>query len=134
MESQFRRDLTDWLRSDRTLEARVNLVEEEAALELHPPYVGIVASAAIDWSCKTHAGREIRIAFEVVERAESATRLTDTINVLERRIAALPPERPSYRIAATQFLRSRIERRARRLRAGLVEYRFRIIATQSEIP
>ena len=133
MEAQFRRDLVEWLRGDRTLELRINAFEEESPLEAHPPYAGIVASAAIDSSCKSHAGREVRIAIEAVERHEATTRLTDTIAVIERRIAALPSERAGYRIVAVQFLRSRVERRARHLRAGLIEYRFRLIETPLEI-
>jgi hypothetical protein len=49
---------------------------------------------------------------------------------VEQRIATLAPQQAGYRIVVTQFLRSRVERRRRGLRAVLLEYRFTLIETE----
>ena len=129
MEVQFRRDLVGWLRADSGLMRRLNAINEESPLEAHPPTAAIAASASADWSCKTHSGREVRVALEVLERDEDSLRLKDTMEAIERRIAALPLAQGAYRIVTIQFLRSRVERRRRGVRAALIEYRFRLLET-----
>ena len=129
METLLRRDLVGWLRADAALMRRVNAIEEESPLDMHPPWIGIAASASADWSTKTESGREVRIALELLARGQETAGLDDTVAALERRIAALPAQWSGYRIVHTRFLRSRVERRDRAARAALVEYRFRILAT-----
>lgn len=132
MESRFRTDLIAWLRADATLAAALNAVEEESPVAASPPWLGIAASASADWSSKTHRGREVRIALELVERQEDPAALAATIAAIEHRIATLSPVQPGYRVVVTQFLRSRAERRPRSLRAVLLEYSFRLLATPEE--
>ena len=132
METRFRTDLIAWLRADATLAAALNAVEEESPVAASPPWLGIAASASADWSGKTHRGREVRIAFALVERQEDPAALAATIAAIEHRIATLSPVQPGYRVVVTQFLRSRAERRPRSLRAVLLEYSFRLLATPEE--
>jgi hypothetical protein len=47
------------------------------------------------------------------------------------RIAALPRAQPGFEIASTGFLRSRAEQRPRNTRAVLIEYRFRLLSTET---
>ena len=127
METRFRSDLIAWLRSDPALSGRLNAVEEESPPAASPPWLGVAASASTDWSGKTHTGREVRLALELVDRGEDTARTTQTIAAIEARIATLAPQQDGYRVVVTQFLRSRAERRARGQRAVLIEYRLRLL-------
>lgn len=129
MEGQFRSDLVAWLRGDPALAGSLNAIEEESPVAASAPWLGIAASASTDWSTKTAKGREVRVALELVDRSDSGTSTSAMAAAIEARIAALPPAQAAYRIVVTQFLRSRAERRARSMRAVLLEYRFRLLAT-----
>ncbi len=95
-----------------------------------PPRIAIVASASADWSNKSHAGREIRLALELVGRGDDPAETGVLAARIEQRIATLAPQQAGYRVVVTQFLRSRVERRARSMRAVLLEYRFMLIETE----
>ena len=128
MEALFRNDLIAWLRAAPALTARLNAVEEESPVAASPPWLGIAASASADWSGKTFAGREVRVALELADRTDDGAATAETMALIERRVATMAPVQQGYRIVSTHFLRSRAERRAKELRAVLVEYRFRILA------
>ena len=128
MESAFRSTLLAWLRADPILADLVNAIEEEGPAAASPPRIAIVASASADWSSKSHAGREIRLALELVGRGDDPAETGVLAARIEQRIATLAPEQAGYRVVVTQFLRSRVERRSRRMRAVLLEYRFMVLA------
>lgn len=127
METAFRSILLAWLRADTLLSDLVNAIEEESPVAASPPHIAIAASASTDWSSKTHAGREIRLALELVGRGDDPAETGVLASRIEQRIATLAPEHAGFRIVLTQFLRSRAERRRRGLRAVLLEYRFKIL-------
>lgn len=129
MESAFRTALIDWLGSDADLATSLNSIREEGPSPVPAPSLSIAASASADWSTKTTDGREVRIAFELLDRTDELSRTSRIAERIEQRIATLAPEQPSYRVVSTQFLRSRVERRARSQRAVLLEYRFRLLST-----
>ena len=131
MESQFRRALVDWLRADTTLSQMVNAIEEEGPVAASAPAIAIVASASADWSSKTAIGREVRLALELIDRSDASETTAQIAARIERRIATLPADQGDYRVVVTQFLRSRAERRKRSTRAVLLEYRFKLIATEN---
>lgn len=131
MESLLRAALIDWLRSDPQLTA-LNAIEEESPLKASVPWLGIAASAASDWGTKDRAGREVRIAFELIARGDDPGTGFALAQAVEQRIAALPSQQPQFAIASTRFIRSRAERRARNMRALLLEYRFRLLANLTE--
>lgn len=128
MENLLRAALIDWLRSDNALSA-LNSIEEESPLNVSPAWLGIAASASVDWSTKDRVGREIRIAFELATRTDAAAADATLIGAIEQRIEALPQSQSGFDIASIRFLRTRAERRANNRRAVLIEYRFRILAT-----
>ena len=130
MESDFRQAMTAWLRSDAVLAGIINTIEEEGPVAVSPPSLAIVASAAADRSHKTGTGREVRLALEIVDRADDPAHTAAIAARVEQRIATLAPDQSGFRIVATQFLRSRVERRARTRRATLLEYRFLLFATE----
>lgn len=127
MENDLRAALIAWLRADPAL-AGINAVEEEAPLAATPPWLGIAASASIDWGTKERAGREVRIALELESRTDAAAGDSALLGAIERRVLALPPFQTGFELASVRFLRSRSEARTDNLRGALLEYRFRIFA------
>ena len=130
MEIAFRAALIGWLRADPLLTDMLNSIEEDGPVAASPPRLALVASAAADWSTKTGRGREIRLALELVGRSDDPAQAVALALRVEQRIATLAPQQSGYRIVVTQFLRSRVERRRRGLRAVLLEYRFTLIETE----
>ncbi len=127
MENDLRAALIAWLSADPAL-AGINAIEEEAPLSATPPWLGIAASASIDWGTKDRAGREVRIALELESRTDAAAEDAPLLAAIERRVLDLPPFQPGFELASIRFLRSRSEARADNLRGALLEYRFRILA------
>ncbi|WP_379548768.1 DUF3168 domain-containing protein [Qipengyuania sp. DSG2-2] len=129
METQLRTDLLGWLRGEPTITAAVNLVDEAETSRAMMPWLALVASASVDWSSKTHTGREIRIALELRHRGDVPGDAAELLRAIEARVETLPTQQNGYEIAGIQFLRARTERRAKNERASLVEYRFRVVLT-----
>ncbi|HBM72664.1 MAG TPA: DUF3168 domain-containing protein [Erythrobacter sp.] len=130
MEIPFRAALMAWLRADPILADMLNSIEEDGPIAASPPHLALVASAGTDWSTKTARGREIRLALELAGRGDDPAQTAVLAQRVEQRIATLAPQQAGYRIVVTQFLRSRVERRRRGLRAVLLEYRFTLIETE----
>jgi hypothetical protein len=127
MENDLRAAVIDWLRADPAL-AAINAIEEEAPVSTTPPWLGIAASASIDWGTKDRPGREVRIALELESRTDMAAEDATLLAAIERRVLDLPPFHPGFELASIRFLRSRSEARADFRRGALLEYRFRIFA------
>lgn len=129
MEHHFRAALIAWLRADPAL-AGINAVEEESPLKASPPWLGIAASASVDWGSKDRRGREIRLALELESRADAPAADAAMIGAIEARVLALPPFHDGFEVASIRFLRARSERRERNLRGALLEFRFRLFEPQ----
>ena len=126
MENDLRAALIAWLRADPAL-AAINAIEEESPLSVSPPWLGIAASASIDWGTKDRQGRETRIALELETRTDLTAADSPLLAAIERRVLDLPPFQPGFELASIRFLRSRSEARADNRRAALIEFRFRIL-------
>lgn len=131
MENELRAALIAWLRSDPAL-AGINAMEEESPLSASPPWLGIAASASIDWGTKDRTGRETRIALELETRNDQTGGDAALLAAIERRVLALPPFQTGFELASIRFLRSRSEARDDNRRAALLEFRFRILAPITE--
>ena len=129
MEIAFRAALLDWLAGDPLLAAELNSITEEAPLRVSPPWLGIVASASGDFSHKTGAGREVRVALELQHLGDDPATAADLVSGIEARIADFPADQPGWRVASLTFLRTRAEQRGEARRAYLLKYRARLIAT-----
>lgn len=129
MESLLRTALIDWLRTDAALAATVNIVAEEHPVQASVPWIGVVASASADWSTKTERGREVRLALEYLTRGDDPAEAAAVVAAIEARVESLPRRLPHFHVAGIAFLRARAEQRPRQGRAVLLEYRFRILAT-----
>jgi hypothetical protein len=127
METRLRIALIGWLAGDPLLSAALNDLTEEAPSRSAPPWLGIAASASIDWSTKQLRGREVRIALELHHRGDEAGETASLVALVEDRIETMPRDQPGFHIATTQFLRARAEQRPLNRRAVLIEYRFRLL-------
>ncbi|MDR2857826.1 MAG: DUF3168 domain-containing protein [Novosphingobium sp.] len=127
MEIPLRAALLAWLRADPAL-AALNAVCEEAPSRTALPWLAIAASASVDWSCKTAAGREVRVALELHCRGDRPDAAAGLAAAIEARVAALPRGQPGFAVITAQFLRARAEQRGESRRAILIEYRFRLLA------
>jgi Protein of unknown function (DUF3168) len=94
------------------------------------PYISVGQGVVTDWSTKTSAGREIRIALTVWDDGEEASRLQSLMGHGEDAIAAMPRDLNGWRIASLVFLRSLVVRDPAGPWAGLVEHRVRMLAIQ----
>lgn len=94
MENDLRAALIAWLRADPAL-AGINAIEEEAPLSVSPPWLGIAASASVDWGTKDRAGREIRVALELESRTDETAADAPLLAAIERRVLDLPPFSPA---------------------------------------
>ena len=130
MVTALRSAVARWLASDPVLSGRVNAIAEEAPAATSPPAIAIAASASTDWSTKTATGREVRLAVELVGRGGDHAETAALAGRIEQRIATLAPQQAGFRVVVTRFLRSRVERRRRNGRAVLLEFAFKLIATE----
>jgi len=128
MEIPLRAALLEWVAGDAGLGQAINRFTEEAPEQPSLPWLGMVASASTDWSTKTEAGRDVRVAFELHCRGDRASDAGDLVAAIEARIMALPRVQAGWRVAGIHFLRARAERRPGDVRAVLLEYRFRVMA------
>ena len=105
-------------------------------VELHTPIMQPCNHATSTSSVRatvrstSHAIRMVapQVALELADRTDDGAATAETMALIERRVATMAPVQQGYRIVSTHFLRSRAERRARGLRAVLIEYRFRLLA------
>jgi len=131
MEIALRAALVSWLASDPAL-AALNNIAEESPVRASPPWLGIAASASVDFGTKDLAGREVRVALELHSRSSDGSAESALAGAIDRRVAALPRAQAGFAVASIGFLRGRSERRADNLRATLLEYRFRLLETPTE--
>lgn len=93
------------------------------------PYAAIGEGLIADWSTKSATGREIRLGLTIWDDGESATRLHRLMGHVEDALAALPRDLGGWRIASCVFLRAFVARNPAGAWAGVVDYRFRMLAT-----
>mgnify|MGYP003509271429 CR=1 FL=1 len=113
--------------SQPLLAGELNAVTEEAPSRTSLPWLAIAASASADWSCKTHPGREVRVAIELHCRGDTPDTATALVAVIESRVENLPRTQAGFDVVSVQFLRARAEQRRESERAILIEYRFRLL-------
>ena len=128
METQLRALLLNCLHADPAL-AAINSFAEESPARVSLPWLGIAASGSADWSVKDASGREVRIAVELHMRGDDPATGEALVREVEARILAMPRMQEDFYIATVTFLRSRVEQRANNVRAVLLEFRFRLLAS-----
>ena len=91
------------------------------------PYVAVGDGLVSDWSTKTGAGREYRLALTVWDDGEEATRLHTLMGQIEEALGGMSRDLPGWRVASNVFVRSLVSRDPDGPWAGLVEYRLRVL-------
>jgi Protein of unknown function (DUF3168) len=91
------------------------------------PYIMISDSPVTDWSTKTQAGREIRLALNIWDDGEDPARMAGLVSAVEAALAAFPRDLPGWRLASLVFLRSLVSRDAAGPWVALVEHRIRVL-------
>lgn len=128
MEVPLRAALLAWLAADPALAAELNAIVEEAPSRTSLPWLAVAASSSADWSTKTQAGREVRVALELHCRGDRPDDAASLVAAIEQRVAALPRQQAGFTVITAQFLRARAEQRGESRRAILIEYRFRVLS------
>lgn len=128
MEIALRTALVGWLCADPALAGALNGIVEEAPSRTSLPWLAVAASASVDWGCKTHAGREVRVALELHARGDAPDTAGALAAAIEARVLALPRGQPGFDICTARFLRARAEQRSAGHRAILLEFVFRLLA------
>lgn len=93
------------------------------------PYATVDAGAEIDWSHKTGAGREIRLAIAIHDKGERPERLRRLIAAAEGAMAGLAVPGEGWRIVSLAFLRGRVVADGREGWIGTIDYRARMLET-----
>lgn len=92
------------------------------------PYATVDAGLESDWSHKSGAGREVRLAVTLWDNGERAARLHGLVGEAEAALAGLDGEVGGWRLVTMRFVRSRVLREVRGPWAGVVEFRARMLA------
>lgn len=115
------------LAGDAAFAGLVNGVFDGEPVKGSIPYAVVDMSGAVDWSSKTAAGREVRMAVTIHEAGETPARLRTAMEAVQPAIDAVAREPDGWRVASLVFLRSRVARAARGGWTGLIEYRVRMM-------
>ncbi len=129
--------------SDAVLAVQVAAV---AALEAHPalaatlsgvfdgvppraafPYISIAGGLSSDWSTKTEAGREVRLAITLWNDDQDASGLHSLMAHAEDALSAMARDLAGWRVASSVFVRSLVARDPAGPWSGLIEQRVRVL-------
>jgi hypothetical protein len=107
----------------------IGRVYDAPPLQASVPYALLAIDLETDWSHKSGAGREIRLAATLHDRGERPLRLRGLVAESEVALAAMPREIEGWRIVTMQLLRSRLVRDSAGGWAAAIEFRARLLAT-----
>ena len=127
MDLPLRAALIAWLAADPDLLVQLNAITEEAPARTSLPWLAIATSASVDWSTKTEAGYEIRIALELHCRGDTPDAAAELVGAIDARIRALPAQQSGFRVATIRVLRARTQQTDAATRTVLIEFSFRIL-------
>lgn len=117
------------LRAEATLSAEISGIFDGPPPRAAFPYVAIGSGASGDWSTKTEAGREVRLAMTIWDDGEDAARLHRLMHAAGEAVIAIPPALTGWRIVSLVPLRTLVARDPAGPWAGLIEHRARLLAT-----
>jgi hypothetical protein len=90
------------------------------------PYAAVEAGPESDWSHKSGAGREVRIAVSLFDKGERPVRLQVLMGEAEQALEGMPSP-ADWTLVTLQFLRSRLLRDSKGIWVGVIEYRARVL-------
>jgi Protein of unknown function (DUF3168) len=92
------------------------------------PYALVETGPETDWSHKSGAGRELRVAVTIRDKGERPARLRSLIGEAESAIGGLTGTLVGWRVVTLVFLRSVMLRDSGAAWAATIEYRARLLA------
>ena len=106
----------------------IGRVYDAPPLQAALPYELISIDAETDWSHKSAAGREIRLAACLFDKGERPLRLHRLAGEAEAALAGLPRDLGAWRLVTMQYLRTRIVLERDGRWAAVIEFRARLLA------
>ena len=93
------------------------------------PYAVVDSGLHSDWSHKSGAGREVRLAVTVRDKGEIPARLKTLLGTAEEALQELSLAGEGWSLVSMQFLRTRLVPEGRGAWAGVIEFRARMLAS-----
>lgn len=109
--------------------AGLNGVYDGPPLAAAFPHARIEAGPESDWSHKSGAGRELRLAIVLRDQGERPARLRTLMAEAEAAAGAIGPELDGWRLVNLVFLRSSLLREPDAAWAAAIDYRARLLKT-----
>lgn len=91
------------------------------------PYATVETGPETDWSHKSGAGRELRLAVTIRDKGERPARLRALVGDAERAIGAIDGALDGWRLVTMVFLRCTMLREGGAAWAAIIEYRARLL-------
>lgn len=106
----------------------IGRIYDSPPLQAALPHALVSIDAEADWSHKSGAGREIRLAASLFDRGERPLRLRALAGEAEAALAGLPPTLGEWRLVTMRHVRTRTVRERDGRWAAVVEFRARLLA------
>lgn len=106
----------------------IGRVYDAPPLQAAFPYALVLIDSQSDWSHKTGAGRELRLAASLFDRGERPLRLRALVAGAEQVLGSLAGEIGAWQLVSMTYLRTRIVSDSAGAWAGVVEFRARMLA------
>ena len=106
----------------------LNGAYDGAPLQAAFPHALVETGPETDWSHKSGAGRELRLAVTIRDKGEKPARLRALVGEVEGVIGAVPGTLLGWRLVTLVFLRSVMLRDSGAAWAATIEYRARLLA------
>lgn len=107
--------------------AGIGRVYDAPPLQAALPHAVVAIDAETDWSHKSGAGRELRLAASLFDKGERPLRLRRLAGEAEAALGALGGEAGEWRLVAAHYLRTRILREPGGGWAAVIEFRARML-------
>lgn len=105
-------------------------IYEGGPVQAAHPYALAETSFETNWSHKSAAGREVRLAVTIRDLGERPVRLRALIAEAEQAVSGLGAELDEWRVVTLIFQRSRMVREPKGSWAGVIEFRARMLASE----
>jgi hypothetical protein len=92
------------------------------------PYAIVETGPEIDWSHKSGAGRELRLAVTLRDKGERPERIRRMAAAAEAAVAGIGQDLGAWRVVTLRFQRSRLIRDRSGEWVGVMEFRARVLA------
>jgi hypothetical protein len=119
------------MRADPVLAAALNGVFLGPAVRASPPFAEVAETLGTDWGTKDRRGREVRLAVLVRDATETPARLMELAEAVEQAVLAMPRMLDGWQVASLVFVRSRVAGEGPGRWLAAVEFRARVLATDS---